>query len=538
VTVPTGPSIVEQCEAMSPEPTTLPTLAQMQQLRFEVALENMVEGLCFFDGAQRLILSNRRYAELYDLPPDQVRPGVTLREIVAMRFAVGSCPRMTEEEYHVWRNKVAVARQSNESIVEMMNGRTIIIKHQPMSDGGWVATHEDISERRRQEEELSRSRNHLSLAQRVSHTGSALRDRKTGVEEWSDELYHLLGIEPGTVLPTLERLLESVHADDRARVAAAYKDVTGAASRPTREYRIVRPNGDVRVVQSQTAPLSVDSGAEDRVLYVFRDVTELRAAEDRQRALELQLQHAHKLEALGTLAGGIAHDLNNTLVPVLALAKTSMRRLSADDRVHHNLALIHRAAERARDLVNQILAFSRKEELPMQPVALSAVVGTSLALLRASIPATIRIEEQIAAAPVVFANEGQLQQVLTNLVTNAAHAIGAEIGTIGIEIALSPRDGRGDPAIMARLSVTDSGPGMSETTLRRIFEPFYTTKAVGEGSGLGLAVVHGIVASHGGRVEVTSQLGKGTRFDILLPIIASDALSQPISPEKIAAVAE
>jgi signal transduction histidine kinase len=159
-------------------------------------------------------------------------------------------------------------------------------------------------------------------------------------------------------------------------------------------------------------------------------------------------------------------------------------------------------------------------------------------LLRASIPATIRIEEQIAAAPVVFANEGQLQQVLTNLVTNAAHAIGAEIGTIGIEIALGPRDGRGDPAIMARLSVTDSGPGMSETTLRRIFEPFYTTKAVGEGSGLGLAVVHGIVASHGGRVEVTSQLGKGTRFDILLPIIASDALSQPISPEKIAAVAE
>jgi PAS domain S-box-containing protein len=538
VTVPTGPSIVEQCEAMSPEPTTLPTLAQMQQLRFEVALENMVEGLCFFDGAQRLILSNRRYAELYDLPPDQVRPGVTLREIVAMRFAVGSCPRMTEEEYHVWRNKVAVARQSNESIVEMMNGRTIIIKHQPMSDGGWVATHEDISERRRQEEELSRSRNHLSLAQRVSHTGSALRDRKTGVEEWSDELYHLLGIEPGTVLPTLERLLESVHADDRARVAAAYKDVTAAASRPTREYRIVRPNGDVRVVQSQTAPLSVDSGAEDRVLYVFRDVTELRAAEDRQRALELQLQHAHKLEALGTLAGGIAHDLNNTLVPVLALAKTSMRRLSADDRVHHNLALIHRAAERARDLVNQILAFSRKEELPMQPVALSAVVGTSLALLRASIPATIRIEEQIAAAPVVFANEGQLQQVLTNLVTNAAHAIGAEIGTIGIEIALGPRHGRGDPAIMARLSVTDSGPGMSETTLRRIFEPFYTTKAVGEGSGLGLAVVHGIVASHGGRVEVTSQLGKGTRFDILLPIIASDALSQPISPEKIPAVAE
>jgi two-component system, cell cycle sensor histidine kinase and response regulator CckA len=139
-----------------------------------------------------------------------------------------------------------------------------------------------------------------------------------------------------------------------------------------------------------------------------------------------------------------------------------------------------------------------------------------------------RIEERIAAAPVVCANEGQLQQVLTNLVTNAAHAIGAEMGTIGIELTVDPlpRDGSADSAALARLSVTDSGPGMTETTLRRLFEPFYTTKAVGEGTGLGLAVVHGIVASHGGRVEVTSQLGKGTRFDVLLPAISGASLSR------------
>jgi len=130
---------------------------EAQQLRFEIALENMSQGLCFFDGSQRLIVSNRRYAELYDLPPEKVRPGTTLREIIDMRFAAGSCPQMTQEQYHAWRNTVAVAQQSNESIVEMRNGRTIIIKHQPMPDGGWVATHDDITERRRQEVARKRS---------------------------------------------------------------------------------------------------------------------------------------------------------------------------------------------------------------------------------------------------------------------------------------------------------------------------------------------------------------------------------------------
>jgi signal transduction histidine kinase len=128
--------------------------ARAQQMRFEAALENMSQGLCFFDGAQKLIVANRRYAELYDIAPHLIRPGMSLREIIDLRFAAGSCPKMSEEEYHAWRNKVAVARERSESIVEMQNGRTIIIKHQPMPDGGWVATHEDVTERRRQEEEL------------------------------------------------------------------------------------------------------------------------------------------------------------------------------------------------------------------------------------------------------------------------------------------------------------------------------------------------------------------------------------------------
>jgi len=160
----TAISRVERYEAMSQRSDDELVQAQAQQLRFEAALENISQGLCFFDGAQRLIVSNRRYAELYDLPPERVRPGITLREIIEMRFAAGSCPKMTEEEYHAWRNSVAVAHESTESIVEMKNGRTIVIQHQPMPDGGWVATHDDITERRRQEEELRRSKEAAELA--------------------------------------------------------------------------------------------------------------------------------------------------------------------------------------------------------------------------------------------------------------------------------------------------------------------------------------------------------------------------------------
>jgi two-component system cell cycle sensor histidine kinase/response regulator CckA len=510
---------------MSQDPTTLLTLAQMQQLRFEVAIENMVEGLCFFDGAQRLILSNRRYAEMYGLPPDQVRPGVTLREIIAMRFAVGSCPRMTEQEYHDWRNKVAVAHQRSETIVEMMNGRTFSIKHQPMPDGGWVATHEDISERRRQEEELRRNQNHLSLAQRVSRTGSALHDRKTGVYEWSDELYHILGIEPGTVSPTFDTFLEVIHPDDRADVAAAHSDIVTAASGPAREYRIVRPNGQVRIVQCQAAPLSAEFGWEGCVLFAFRDVTELRAAEHRERDLERQLQHAQKLDALGTLAGGIAHDLNNTLVPVMGLAKITMRRLPVDSREHANLATILRAGERARDLIGQILAFSRKDAPTRHPVDLAALLRDSLKMLRASLPATIRIDEKIQDGAWVSADAVQLHQVVINLFVNAAQAIGHNMGTITVELGTAGADQPvGHSAVadapFVRLSVCDTGCGIDEPTQRRIFEPFFTTKAVGEGTGLGLSLVHSIVTQHGGRITVASRIGEGTRFDIYLPALS------------------
>ena len=235
----------------------------------------------------------------------------------------------------------------------------------------------------------------------------------------------------------------------------------------------------------------------------------------------IERQHSQKLEALGTLAGGIAHDLNNTLVPVLSLAKITARRLPEGGRERTNLETIHTAGVRARDLVKQILAFSRREPVEKQPVDLAALTREALKLLRASIPATVRIVEDIDDVPPILGDPGQLHQVIVNIVTNGAQAIGGGMGQVTVSLKENRRRDSVTNQKLVSLAIQDTGAGMDDHTLSRIFDPFFTTKAVGEGTGLGLSVVHGIVTEHGGRIEVASHPGAGTQFQIYLPTLGS-----------------
>jgi signal transduction histidine kinase len=245
----------------------------------------------------------------------------------------------------------------------------------------------------------------------------------------------------------------------------------------------------------------------------------LKAEIAERKQLEAQLLQAQKMDALGTLAGGIAHDLNNTLVPILGLTKLTMKRLPPDSREYTNLAIILKAGERARDLVRQILAFSRKEAPTRLRVDFASLVRDSLKMIRASIPATIDIAEAIETVPLVFGDPSQLHQIVINFVVNASQAIGDRMGTITVSLAAVPAEEEHGQAWVC-LGVGDTGCGMDEGTRQRVFEPFFTTKPVGEGTGLGLSVVHGIVVQHGGRVTVESQVGQGTRFDVYLPALA------------------
>jgi PAS domain S-box-containing protein len=253
---------------------------------------------------------------------------------------------------------------------------------------------------------------------------------------------------------------------------------------------------------------------------LWTDVTALKKAEAEKRALEAQLHHSQRLEALGTLAGGAAHEINNALVPTIALTKMVANKLPEGSRERRNLETAVSGAERSCELVKQILAFSRKEdaERPQgESVDVGAVLGDALKLMRATVPTSISLEQEIAPVPTITGDPSQLRQMIVNLVTNAAQAIGQAQGRI--TVTLRPEaDGA-----QLRLSIADSGCGMDEATLARVFEPFFTTKPPGEGTGLGLSVAHGIVKAHGGRIEVTSAPGQGSRFDVFLPVPSEQA---------------
>jgi signal transduction histidine kinase len=258
-------------------------------------------------------------------------------------------------------------------------------------------------------------------------------------------------------------------------------------------------------------------------LGVWSDVTMIKRAEVERHALEAQLHHARRLEALGTLAGGVAHELNNTLVPVIALTKLVLPQLAPESRAHRNLGTVIEAGERARGLVRQILTFSRNQEMAREVLDLAALTRETLDMLRSSIPTSIEISAQIAAVPPILGDGGQLSQVIVNLVTNAACAIGKRSGKIVVSLeAVAPvapvaaGTAAGSPCLV-RLSVADTGAGMDQATLSRVFEPFFTTKKVGEGTGLGLAIAHGIVTSHGGAITAQSRLGEGSVFCVSLP---------------------
>jgi PAS domain S-box-containing protein len=326
---------------------------------------------------------------------------------------------------------------------------------------------------------LRHSQQHLERAQRVAATGSAERNLVTGVEEWSDEMFRLLGLERAAFALTDEIIFSLVHEEDRERVTAEIALSRAGKPPAPGEFRIVRPDGEVLTLYWETEVLCDSKGAPIRSTSVFKDVTELRGAERREREMERQLLHAQKLDALGTLAGGVAHDLNNTLVPILALTKLTANRLPAESREHGNLLTVMEACERARTLVQRILAFSRKQSSEKRPFDLAATVRDAVSMLRASLPATVRIVERVADVPSFCGDSSQLHHVMVNLITNAAHAIGTAMGTI--TIALQPLDG--DAGV--HLAVSDTGCGMDDATAARIFEPFFTTKKVGHGTGLG-----------------------------------------------------
>ncbi len=280
-------------------------------------------------------------------------------------------------------------------------------------------------------------------------------------------------------------------------------------------------------------------------LLQVEDVTRRVQTEEALRQSERQLQQAQKMEALGTLAGGIAHDFNNILTAILGYTEIMLHILKdgEDGTTREFLEEIHKASYRARDLVQQILTFSRQGEHQNRPIRLIPIVKEVLKLQRASLPATIESECVIRTdKDTVLANPTQIHQVLMNLCTNAAYAMRETGGRLDVTLTDFLAGVRGghdaaelEPGRYLCISVRDTGSGIDEKTLQRVFEPFFTTKPRGEGTGMGLAVVHGIVTSLKGTIRCESRPGEGTTFHVLLPVVEAAQTEDDVTHEPAAA---
>ena len=284
-----------------------------------------------------------------------------------------------------------------------------------------------------------------------------------------------------------------------------------------------------RIIHTKKVPILDANGNPLYLLGISEDIiTDLKRAEAERGRLTAQLQQAQKMESIGNLASGIAHDFNNILSSILGFTEITLDSVEKGSEIESNLQEVYTAGNRARDLVKQILTIARRSNEELRPVKVNSIVKEVLNFLRSSIPSTIEIEQNITSNASIMGSPTQLHQVLMNLCTNAVHAMEEDGGTleVGLEdVRIEKYDldqaRRLEPGDYIKLSVSDNGTGIPLEIIGLIFEPYFTTKIHGEGTGLGLAMVHGIVESCGGKVDVESELGKGSVFSIHLPVTQS-----------------
>ena len=282
-------------------------------------------------------------------------------------------------------------------------------------------------------------------------------------------------------------------------------------------------------MQATADPVLDEKGELVGAVHILRDITSRKRLED-------QLRQAQKMEAIGTLAGGIAHDFNNILSAILGYTELCLCEVQPGGTLYDQLQEVWHAGQRAKDLVQQILAFSRRGEADLKPIETAMIVKEALKLLRSTLPATIEITAQVESSALIIGDATQVHQIIMNLCTNAAYAMRERGGVLTIRLTETRIEdpARAEvhlaPGIYQQLTVEDSGEGIAPQQLQLIFEPYFSTKPEGEGTGLGLSVVHGIVHSFGGDIRVHSKLGEGTIFDVFLPIVEEEA--QPEDKEQ------
>ncbi len=413
-------------------------------------------------------------------------------------------------------------RKDGDTIWLALSGRTVNDR-----DGAllyYEGTVEDITERKQAEKERVR----LETAIEQAAEGIIITDPHWVIQYANPAFKRMSGYDANEIIGQHTSMLKSDKHEE-----SFYRNIRDTLARgEVWSGRLINAKKDGTFYEAEVtgSPVRDRSGVIINHVSIHRDIThEIR--------LERELRQAQKMEAIGTLAGGIAHDFNNILMAIVGYTQLAHSRLSEESPIRRYLEQVLEAGSRAATLVHQILTFSRQTEQERKPVQVGPLIEEALKLLRSSLPSTIEIRHTITVPPeraTVMADPTHIHQVLMNLCTNSAHAMRSRGGLLSVELSETELDASFasrypgiKPGRYLRLSVADTGHGMHPAVVERIFDPYFTTKGPGEGTGLGLAVVRGIVKSLGGAISVYSEAGQGTTFHIFLPKVEAEAVQEP-----------
>nr|MDQ3747313.1 PAS domain S-box protein [Acidobacteriota bacterium] len=473
--------------------------------------EAMTDVIIVLDREGRYLKIAATRADLLYRPPTSL-VGKTMHEVFPAEqadFFLAHVRRALEEgEMHKVEYSLTIegAEVWFEGSVSPMSERAVV----------WVA--HDITGRKRSQERLETSEGRFrQMAENINEVFWLVDPNEGAMLYVSPAYEEIWGRTCRSLYERPASYVEFVHPEDRVRVTdASQRQRRG--ERTEDEYRIVRPDGSVRWIHDRAFPIKGESGGVSRIVGIAEDITE-------RKQLEEQLRQSQKMEAVGRLAGGIAHDFNNLLTAINGYSDLALRRLQAEDPLRKSVEEIRKAGERAAALTRQLLAFSRKQVLQPVVLDLNSVVSDMEKMLRRLIGEDVELRTALAHdLGSIKADPGQVEQVIMNLAVNARDAMPSG-GRLTIETAnvylgeeyAARRLTDFTPGPYVVLTVTDTGTGMDDETRERIFEPFFTTKGSGKGTGLGLSTVYGIVRQSGGSVRVSSEVGRGSTFEVYFP---------------------
>ena len=507
--------------------------AEAELAHLHEALNELPCGLEIYDSEDRLIFFNSEIASLYPWIHYESKLGRRFGEILDEAVREGRVPPAAGREAQWLAERLARRGTLSGPILQSLKGGKWINTYERRSRSNYfVGVRLEVTDLVSKTRELHDSRDRLQAIISSAAAGIVIADARGAVVEANAAAFTLFCAAPQDVVgQPLSALLPAIEL-----AALAAPAVADAAS--DRRVEVAAVARDGRALQLQVSVSQIGAGDAQQYVVVIGDVTERAEAERVRSALEAQLREAQKIESIGTLASGIAHDFNNVLGSILGNAELASQDVMTGhgERALVALAQVRRAADRARGLVRQILTFGRRQSGQRAVQALRPIALEALNILRATLPAKVALETRFATEPLyVLADAIQIEQVVLNLCTNAWQAMGDGGGCIevGIEAAAEPGPAGG---ARVRLWVADDGGGMDDATRLRVFDPFFTTKPMGTGTGLGLAVVHGIVKSHDGTIAVCSTPGEGTRFDVWLPLAPRPRAAASLTVSSSAAV--